>query len=183
MTDLEGMEVKIHMVWDFTVHREQSCKNHKILARIELKKFNHKIISVDWKLFFIHILCGWCFRIFIVIKAGHFTITCFLWQSMKSLFQGSVLVLLRCLAEFLVSAHAFVDVSSYWWLTLFQATVQLKDGSKYYQQRCFPCNVIQNKGYMLLNIEFTVVQHRQCMLSADWTQEQMWSRSWKWTAC
>jgi hypothetical protein len=50
-----------------------------------------------------------------------------------------------------VSEHAFVSVSSYWRLTLFQATVQLKDGSRYYQQRCFPYNVIQNKRYILLN--------------------------------
>ena len=47
MTDLEGMELKIHMVWAFTVHGEQSWENHKILARSELKKFNHKTISVD----------------------------------------------------------------------------------------------------------------------------------------
>ena len=154
-SDLEGMEVKIHMVWTFIVHGEQSWKNHQILARSELQMFNHKTMFVDWKLCTIHILCGWC-RIVIVIKAGHFTIISFLWQSMKLLFWGSVLVLFRCLGEFLVSTHAFVDVSSYWRLTLSQATVQLKDGSRYYQQRCFPCNVVQNKRYMLLNTEETV---------------------------
>jgi hypothetical protein len=35
------------------------------------------------KLCTIHILCGWCFWIFIVIQTGHFTVTSFLWQSMK----------------------------------------------------------------------------------------------------
>jgi hypothetical protein len=47
MRDSEGMAGKIHMVWAFTLHGEQSWKNHQILARNELQKFNYKTMSAD----------------------------------------------------------------------------------------------------------------------------------------
>jgi hypothetical protein len=47
MRYLEGMAVKIHMVWAFTVHGEQSWKNHQILVRSDLQKFNYKTMSAD----------------------------------------------------------------------------------------------------------------------------------------
>lgn len=46
-SDLEGTEVKIHMVWTLTVHGEQSLNNHQILVRSELQMFNHKPMFVD----------------------------------------------------------------------------------------------------------------------------------------